>query len=105
MVGIVTVVDNVDMVSVYTFLSALWASGYAIELVHAIHRLEHGAFWPHLQESDYHAIGEGPGLGFNFNVPLNETGMGDGDYMAIFQQLLLPVAMEYQSELIIVKCR
>ncbi|XP_033244999.1 histone deacetylase 6 isoform X3 [Drosophila miranda] len=71
-------------------------------LYFSIHRFEHGAFWPHLQESDYHAIGEGPGLGFNFNVPLNETGMGDGDYMAIFQQLLLPVAMEYQPELIIV---
>ncbi|XP_032588352.1 histone deacetylase 6 isoform X1 [Drosophila mojavensis] len=71
-------------------------------LYFSIHRYEHGSFWPNLQESDYHAIGSGPGTGYNFNVPLNTKGMGNGDYLAIFQQLLLPVAMEYQPELIIV---
>lgn len=71
-------------------------------LYFSIHRYEHGSFWPNLQESDYHAIGSGPGTGYNFNVPLNAKGMGNGDYLAIFQQLLLPVAMEYQPELIIV---
>ncbi|XP_034109218.1 histone deacetylase 6 isoform X2 [Drosophila albomicans] len=71
-------------------------------LYFSIHRYEHGSFWPNLPESDYHAIGAGPGTGYNFNVPLNAKGMGNGDYMAIFQQLLLPVAVEYQPELIIV---
>nr|ACN94122.1 histone deacetylase 6 isoform B [Drosophila melanogaster] len=68
----------------------------------SIHRFEHGSFWPHLHESDYHAIGSGAGTGYNFNVPLNATGMTNGDYLAIFQQLLLPVALEFQPELIIV---
>ncbi|XP_070074297.1 histone deacetylase 6 isoform X4 [Drosophila takahashii] len=68
----------------------------------SIHRFEHGSFWPHLQESDYHAIGSGAGRGYNFNVPLNAIGMTNGDYLAIFQQLLLPVALEFQPELIIV---
>ncbi|KAH8420333.1 hypothetical protein KR009_009253, partial [Drosophila setifemur] len=68
----------------------------------SIHRFEFGSFWPHLHESDYHAIGSGPGTGYNFNVPLNATGMTNGDYLAIFQQLLLPVALEFQPELIIV---
>lgn len=71
-------------------------------LYFSIHRYEHGSFWPNLQESDYHAIGSGPGTGYNFNVPLNAKGMGNGDYLAIFQQLLLPVTLEYQPELIIV---
>ncbi|XP_034471871.1 histone deacetylase 6 isoform X2 [Drosophila innubila] len=71
-------------------------------LYFSIHRYEHGSFWPNLPESDYHAIGAGSGTGYNFNVPLNAKGMGNGDYMAIFQQLLLPVALEYQPELIIV---
>ncbi|XP_017852625.1 histone deacetylase 6 isoform X2 [Drosophila busckii] len=71
-------------------------------LYFSIHRYEHGSFWPNLPESDYHAIGAGAGLGYNFNVPLNKKGMGNGDYMAIFQQLLLPVAIEFQPELIIV---
>ncbi|KAL7745604.1 hypothetical protein ACLKA6_009826 [Drosophila palustris] len=71
-------------------------------LYFSIHRYEHGSFWPNLPESDYHAIGAGAGTGYNFNVPLNAKGMGNGDYMAIFQQLMLPVALEYQPELIIV---
>ncbi|KAH8317540.1 hypothetical protein KR074_012496 [Drosophila pseudoananassae] len=71
-------------------------------LYFSIHRFEYGSFWPHLDESDYHATGSGPGTGYTFNVPLNRTGMTNGDYLAIFQQLLLPVALEFQPELIIV---
>ncbi|KAL7298532.1 hypothetical protein TKK_0008310 [Trichogramma kaykai] len=68
----------------------------------SIHRYEHGEFWPNLKESDYHYIGEGPGEGYNFNVPLNKTGMTNADYIAIFQQILLPMAYEFQPDLIIV---
>nr|XP_014087737.1 histone deacetylase 6 isoform X1 [Bactrocera oleae] len=71
-------------------------------LYFSIHRYEHGTFWPNLQESDFDAIGYGNGLGYNFNVPLNKTKMGNGDYLAIFQQLVIPVAVEYQPELIII---
>ncbi|KAJ0182290.1 hypothetical protein K1T71_001659 [Dendrolimus kikuchii] len=68
----------------------------------SIHRYEQGSFWPNLRQSDFHYIGAGAGKGYNFNVPLNKTGMTDGDYMAIWHQLLLPMAFEYQPELIIV---
>lgn len=71
-------------------------------LYFSIHRFEHGTYWPNLKESDFDAIGYGAGLGYNFNVPLNKTGMGNGDYNAIFQQLLIPVAIEFQPELIII---
>lgn len=71
-------------------------------LYFSIHRFEHGKFWPNLKESDFDAIGHGQGLGYNFNVPLNKTGMGNGDFLAIFQQLLIPVAIEYQPELILI---
>lgn len=60
----------------------------------SIHRYENGSFWPNLRESDFDYIGEGNGLGFNFNVPLNKVGMTDADYLAIFQKILLPVAYE-----------
>lgn len=63
-------------------------------LYFSIHRYEHGMFWPNLRESDFDCIGEADGLGYNFNVPLNQTGMTNGDYLAIFQQILLPVAVE-----------
>ncbi|CAH0405173.1 unnamed protein product [Chilo suppressalis] len=68
----------------------------------SIHRYEHGSFWPNLRQSDFHYVGAGRGRGYNFNVPLNETGMGDADYLAIWYQLLLPMAFEYQPELIII---
>uniref|UniRef100_A0A182P7U1 Protein deacetylase HDAC6 n=1 Tax=Anopheles epiroticus TaxID=199890 RepID=A0A182P7U1_9DIPT len=71
-------------------------------LYFSIHRYEHGTFWPNLRESDFDYIGEDKGEGYNFNVPLNKTGMTNGDYLAIWQQLLLPVAAEFQPELIIV---
>ncbi|XP_071547214.1 uncharacterized protein HDAC6 isoform X2 [Panulirus ornatus] len=71
-------------------------------LYFSIHRFEHGSFWPHLKESDYNYIGEGAGLGFNFNIPLNKIGMKNEDYLAIFHQVLLPVAYEFNPELIIV---
>lgn len=60
----------------------------------SIHRYEKGAYWPHLRESDFHYIGEGSGYGYNVNIPLNKTGMGDTEYMAIFHQVLLPLAYE-----------
>uniref|UniRef100_A0A1B6LQS3 UBP-type domain-containing protein n=1 Tax=Graphocephala atropunctata TaxID=36148 RepID=A0A1B6LQS3_9HEMI len=68
----------------------------------SIHRYEHGEFWPNLRESDFDYIGEGDGAGYNFNIPLNAIGMGDADYLAIFHQLLLPMASEFQPELVIV---
>ncbi|XP_029174654.1 histone deacetylase 6 [Nylanderia fulva] len=68
----------------------------------SIHRYEHGEFWPNLKESDFHYIGEDLGEGYNFNIPLNKTGMTNADYIAIFQQVLLPMAYEFQPDLIIV---
>ncbi|XP_063899744.1 histone deacetylase 6 isoform X1 [Helicoverpa armigera] len=68
----------------------------------SIHRYEHGSFWPNLRQSNFHYVGAGRGKGYNFNVPLNKTGMTDGDYLAIWHQLLLPMAFEYQPELIII---
>ncbi|XP_050669840.1 histone deacetylase 6 isoform X1 [Leptidea sinapis] len=68
----------------------------------SIHRYEHGTFWPNLRESNFDYVGAGPGAGRNFNVPLNKTGMGDADYLAIWHQLLLPMAYEYQPELVLI---
>lgn len=63
-------------------------------LYFSIHRFDHGAFFPGLRESDFDYVGEGRGEGFNFNVALNTSGMKNSDYLAIWQQILLPVAIE-----------
>ncbi len=35
-------------------------------------------------------------------MPLNETGMQNNDYLAIWHNLLLPIAYEYNPELVLI---
>ncbi|XP_067250495.1 histone deacetylase 6 isoform X1 [Chanodichthys erythropterus] len=71
-------------------------------LYFSVHRYEDGSFWPHLKESDSSSVGSGAGQGYNINLPWNKVGMEDGDYITAFQQLLLPVAYEFQPQLVLV---
>ncbi|KAH9412669.1 histone deacetylase [Dermatophagoides pteronyssinus] len=68
----------------------------------SIHRYEQGSFWPELIESNYNFCGESSGRGFNMNIPLNQTGLTDTDYLSIWHNLLLPVFYEFDPELILV---
>lgn len=63
-------------------------------LYFSIHRFEDGKHWPNLKGSNADYVGEGKGRGFNINVPLNRIGLGNADYLTIFHQILLPVAVE-----------
>uniref|UniRef100_A0A8C2W9C8 Histone deacetylase 10 n=1 Tax=Chinchilla lanigera TaxID=34839 RepID=A0A8C2W9C8_CHILA len=58
------------------------------------HRYEHGRFWPFLPESDADTVGQGQGRGFTVNLPWNQVGMKNADYLAAFLHVLLPVAFE-----------
>lgn len=66
-------------------------------LYFSIHRYEFGNFWPNLRRSDSDYIGEGEDTGYNFNVPLNETGMTDADYLTIFNTLLISSGLRVRS--------
>uniref|UniRef100_A0A3B4ZFW8 Protein deacetylase HDAC6 n=1 Tax=Stegastes partitus TaxID=144197 RepID=A0A3B4ZFW8_9TELE len=68
----------------------------------SVHRYERGSFWPHLSESDSQFVGSGRAEGRNINVPWNKTEMTDADYIAAFQHILLPVAYEFQPQLVLV---
>ncbi|CAL8109628.1 unnamed protein product [Orchesella dallaii] len=71
-------------------------------LYFSTHRFEHGTFWPNLEESNFQYIGSSDGVGFNCNVPLNKIGMGNSDFLSIWHQLLLPMAYQFNPDLIIV---
>uniref|UniRef100_A0A671XFY2 Protein deacetylase HDAC6 n=1 Tax=Sparus aurata TaxID=8175 RepID=A0A671XFY2_SPAAU len=71
-------------------------------LYFSVHRYEGGSFWPHLPESDSQFVGSGRAEGTNVNLPWNQTRMTDADYITAFQQLLLPVAHEFQPQLVLV---
>ncbi|KAL7982708.1 hypothetical protein Chor_010306, partial [Crotalus horridus] len=66
------------------------------------HRFEHQKFWPWLSESNYDEVGQGKGRGFTINVPWNQVGMGNSDYLAAFLHVLLPIAFEFDPELVLV---
>nr|XP_045361101.1 histone deacetylase 6 isoform X3 [Camelus bactrianus] len=71
-------------------------------LYFSIHRYEQGRFWPHLKASDWSTTGFGQGQGYTINVPWNQVGMRDADYIAAFLHVLLPVALEFQPQLVLV---
>uniref|UniRef100_G3U2S1 Histone deacetylase 10 n=1 Tax=Loxodonta africana TaxID=9785 RepID=G3U2S1_LOXAF len=66
------------------------------------HRYEHGRFWPYLRESDADEVGRGHGRGFTVNLPWNQVGMGNADYVAAFLHVLLPLAFEFDPELVLI---
>lgn len=49
----------------------------------------------------FHEIGCGRGTGFTLNVPL-PPGQGDAEYLAVFEDILMPVALEYGPQLVLV---
>lgn len=60
-----TILLRLTISAMASFLSILYFS---------IHRYEGGSFWPHLPESDTHAVGRGRGEGYTINVPWNQVG-------------------------------
>jgi len=59
-----------------------------------------GDFFPrtgHVKET-----GKGEGKGYTVNVPFTHNGMGDGDYLSCFKYVLLPIAKEFDPDLVIV---
>jgi acetoin utilization deacetylase AcuC-like enzyme len=49
----------------------------------------------------FQEVGRGPGSGYTLNVPL-PPGQGDGEYAAVFERILKPVAGEYRPDLVLV---
>ncbi|KAJ0047892.1 hypothetical protein Pint_16243 [Pistacia integerrima] len=71
-------------------------------LVFSVHRHEFGTFYPANNDGFYTMIGEGPGAGYNINVPWENGSCGDADYLAVWDHILLPVAKEFAPDIIIV---
>ncbi|XAR63799.1 Histone deacetylase [Bertholletia excelsa] len=71
-------------------------------LFFSVHRHEFGTFYPATNDGSYIMIGEGPGAGYNINVPWENGHCGDADYVAVWDHILIPVAKEFGPDLIIV---
>ncbi|EFH42672.1 hypothetical protein ARALYDRAFT_919346 [Arabidopsis lyrata subsp. lyrata] len=64
-------------------------------------RYDHGSFYPASDDGDYNMVGEGPGKGFNINVPWEQGGCGDADYLAAWDHILIPVTKEFNPDIIL----
>lgn len=68
----------------------------------SLHVYQDGKFYPGGDEGDWDHCGTGAGYGRNVNIPWPSQGMGDGDYMYAFQQVVMPIAQEFDPDLVIV---
>lgn len=71
----------------------------------SIHRHDDGNFFPGTGAPS--ECGSGAGLGFNVNVAwsggLNPP-LGDAEYLAAFRSIVMPIAKEYDPEIVLVSC-
>ncbi|XP_038983688.1 histone deacetylase 5-like [Phoenix dactylifera] len=61
-----------------------------------------GSFYPARDDGSYCMIGEGPGAGYNINVPWEQGQCGDADYIAVWDHVLFPVAESYNPDIIMI---
>ncbi|KAH7411651.1 putative histone deacetylase [Phaeosphaeria sp. MPI-PUGE-AT-0046c] len=68
----------------------------------SLHVFLNGNFYPNLPDGDLDYCGEGAGEGKNVNIPWAETGMGDAEYIYAFQEVVMPIATEFDPDLVII---
>jgi histone deacetylase 6 len=66
----------------------------------SLHRYERGAFYPGTGHPE--TVGEGAGRGYNMNIGWSHTGMGDAEYLAAFDELIMPVAQSFAPDLVLI---
>lgn len=68
----------------------------------SIHVFKDGNFYPNLPDGNLNYCGDGPGEGKNVNIPWAEHGMGDSEYLYAFQEVIMPIATEFDPDLVII---
>ncbi|OLN95398.1 Histone deacetylase clr3 [Colletotrichum chlorophyti] len=74
----------------------------------SLHVYQNGIFYPgkpdnqEIPDGGLEHCGTGPGLGRNVNIGWHDQGMGDGEYMAAFQKIIMPIAKEFNPDLVVI---
>ncbi|KIW34351.1 hypothetical protein, variant [Cladophialophora immunda] len=68
----------------------------------SLHVHMNGTFYPSGNEGDMDHCGIDAGKGKNVNIPWPTKGMGDGDYMYAFQNVVMPIATEFDPDFVII---
>jgi len=57
-------------------------------------------FFP--RTGDASEVGAGAGTGFTVNIPWRRIGMGDGEYVRAFSEVVMPIAAQFDPQLVLV---
>ncbi|EME47335.1 histone deacetylase hda1-like protein [Dothistroma septosporum NZE10] len=75
----------------------------------SLHMHKKGSFYPEhsyrdnrVAYGDHLHCGSGAGLGKNVNIPWSKQGMGDADYIYAFQQIVMPIAIDFDPDLVVI---
>lgn len=68
----------------------------------SLHRYDNGDFYPCGTYGASASVGSGKGEGFSINIPWSSMGMGDGEYIYAFHQIVMPIAAEFGPDLVII---
>jgi histone deacetylase 4/5 len=71
-------------------------------LYFSVHRFDKGSFYPPGDEGNYNHLGADRGAGYNINVPWPHGQFGDADYLAVWEHVLMPVAHEYNPDMVLI---
>ncbi|TMS37732.1 hypothetical protein L596_004607 [Steinernema carpocapsae] len=69
----------------------------------SLHRFAE-SFYPHTQKGSQDYVGDGEGAGYTVNVPWLSEGRNDNDYLLAFSKVVMPIAYEFDPELVLVSC-
>ncbi|KAG0580183.1 hypothetical protein KC19_4G154200 [Ceratodon purpureus] len=66
----------------------------------SVHRHEAGKFYPGTGSAD--KVGSGLGEGFCVNIPWSCSGIGDKDYLLVFEHIVMPIARQFEPDITII---
>ncbi|KAL5109810.1 Histone deacetylase 6 [Taenia crassiceps] len=68
----------------------------------SIHRFDDGRYFPNSSDAEAGFCGTDEGVGKTVNIPWNGRPIRDGDYLASFLHIVLPILYEFRPELTVV---
>ncbi|KAL7098901.1 hypothetical protein ACP275_09G047700 [Erythranthe tilingii] len=71
-------------------------------LFFSVHRYNNGDFYPGGNGGSHIMTGKGEGAGYNINVPWENGGCRDADYLAVWDHVLIPVAKQFNPDMIFI---